>query len=64
MLPDIGGSPLGDPDRGVVAGGVLNPLPLTARGGAERGGGGVAPGEAVGSSLPAFLLTHRFRSGS
>jgi hypothetical protein len=38
--------------------------PLTLRGGPALGGGGVADGPSCVPSLPAFLLTHLFNSGS
>lgn len=38
--------------------------PLTLRGGPALGGGGVADGPSCAPSLPAFLLTHLFSSGS
>jgi hypothetical protein len=62
-----GGGPADDVGRGadVGPGGPVGPAnPETARRGAVAfGGGGVATG-AVVSSVPAFLFTQRFRSGS
>lgn len=46
-------------DVGSIAG-----EPLTLRGGPALGGGGVADGPSCVPSLPAFLLTHLFNSGS
>lgn len=46
-------------DVGSIAG-----EPLTLRGGPALGGGAVADGPSCASSLPAFLLTHLFNSGS
>jgi hypothetical protein len=46
-------------DVGSIAGELL-----TLRGGPTLGGGGVADGPSCALSLPAFLLTHLFNSGS
>jgi hypothetical protein len=61
-----GGGPAADIGRGaeVGPGGPDGGAPETARRGPVAfGGGGVAAATGV-SSAPAFLLTHRFRSGS
>jgi hypothetical protein len=71
--PDVVLVAMAETDR---CGGALAPMglgvdvgsmagePLTLRGGPALGGGGVADGPSCAPSLPAFLLTHLFKSGS